>query len=324
MIGSRFTLPEIYCPFPATTFDDRPHPAAADAAREIYALIDELDGETSLLRDAATEVCLDDFTGRLYPDATPLGLRLAMMFELLFFGHETWIDQWHDQGRHLSPLELNRIYDRALEVYDGASVAPSDTLVAHLLKHFRTMVHAFDRPDHSGRIRGALPGYLRAQVWEIDFQNHRKMPSLTEYQGMRRVASSGVLNIITFPLVFDLNVPIEVLDHPVIQQLQEMHANYISWVNDIMSLGKELQEDGALNLVFILQEERELTLQQAVDAAVEIVRREATAYLDLKARLPRLGVPLTGDLAELLDKLERWQADAIAYQQRAPRYSVAQ
>lgn len=322
MTRSGLALPKIYCPFPSTTFDDRPHPAAADAAREIYAMIDGFDGGTSLLKDAAAEVCLGDFTGRLHPDATPRGLSLIMMCHLVFFGHEAWIEQRYDRGDQLSPLELNGTYDRALEVYDGIPAAPSDTLVAHLLEHFGTAVRAFNRPEHSGRIRVAMEGYLRAQVWELDVRNHRGMPPLTIYQAMRRDTCAAVLQFELFPLMFDLNIPGELLDHPVVRQLQAMHSNYTAWVNDLFSLEKEMKEKGALNLVFVLQKENNLPLRQAIDFAAEMVRAEATAYIDLKASLPRLGITLTGGLAGLLDQEERYQADAIAYQQRAPRFSV--
>jgi hypothetical protein len=315
-------IPEIYCPFPSSTFDDIPHPAAANAAREIYALIDELDGGTSLLRDAAEEVRLGDFTGRVHPDATPQGLSLMMTCHLVFFGHEAWIDQSHDRSDQRSTLKLNEIYDRALEVYDGDSATSTDTLIAHLLEHFGTAVRASNRPEYSGQIRVATEGYLRTQVWELDARNRREMPPLTIYQAMRRDTSAAVLDFVLFPLIYDLKIPAGLLDHPVVRQLQAMHSNYLAWANDLLSLEKEMKENGALNLVFVLQKERGLSLQQAITAAAEMVRKEAMAYLDLKDRLPRLGITLTGGLAGLLDQEERYQARAIAYQQRAPRFSV--
>ncbi|MFD7256899.1 terpene synthase family protein [Streptomyces sp. NPDC059874] len=322
MSGSGFTLPNIYCPFPATTFNDRPNPATPDVARDVYALIDKLDGGTPLLRDAAAGVHLADFAGRLHPDVSPQGLALVFMSHLVFYGHEAWIEQGEAPGHYLSPLELNRTYDRALEVFDGASTASSDTLVADLLGHFGNTVRSFNRPENYARIRTALEGYLRSQVWERDFRNHREMPSLATYQAMRRNTSSTVLYLELFTLFFDLNIPVTLLDHPVVRQLQDMQANYTCWVNDIFSFEKELKEDGALNLIFLLREARNLSWQQAVDAAAEMVKKEATDYLDLKARLPRLGIPLAGALAELLDQEERWQAHCIVYQQRAPRFSV--
>ncbi|MFD4137282.1 hypothetical protein [Streptomyces goshikiensis] len=322
MNGSGFTLPEIYCPFPVSTFNDRPHPATAEAARELDALIDELDGGASLVRDAAAGVFLADFAGRLHPDVSSQGLALVLMSHLVFYGHEAWIEQVDAPGHHLSPLELNTVYDRALEVFDGAATAPSDTLVAHLLEPFGNLVQASKKPESCVRIRIALEGYLRAQVWERDVRSRREMPSLATYQAMRRNTSSTVLYLELFPRFLDLDIPATLLDHPVVRQLQDMQANYTCWVNDIFSFEKEMQEDGALNLVFLLREARNLSWQQAVAAAAEMVEQEATDYLALKARLPRLGIPLTGALAELLDQQERWQAHCITYQQQAPRFSV--
>ncbi|MFE0042666.1 terpene synthase family protein [Streptomyces albireticuli] len=320
MSGPSLTIPELYCPFPASTFDDRPHPAAPDVSREIYALIDDLDGGSSLLKDAAAGVVLGDFMGRIHPAASPQGLGLAMMCALLFFGHDDWIDQRDNRGQHLSPLELNESYDRALKVYDGDPALPSDPLIARLLEHFGAMVRAFNRPADSLRIRMSLEGYLRTQVWELDVRSRREIPPLPVYQAMRRNITSSVLYFDLYPLICDLHVPAGLLNHPVVQQLRLMHADYCSWANDLLSLEKELKEDGALNLAYVLQAERGLPLQQAIDAAAEMVRNLVIDYLGLKARLPHLGIPLTGALAELLDEQERAQSHFIAYQQRAPRF----
>ncbi|MFD0357734.1 hypothetical protein ACFVHW_28960 [Streptomyces sp. NPDC127110] len=295
------------------------NPATADAAQEVYALVDELDGGGSILADAAADVFLAEFVGRFHPDVPPQGLRLAMLSHLVFFGHEARFEQ--GGGHRLSLQELDGVYDRALAVFDGAAAAPSDKLITHILERFGTAVRTFDRPEISARIHTTLEGYLRA-LWEHDFRNRRKMPSLATYQAMRPDTASQVLHFELFPLICDLDVPVTLLEHPVVRRLQGMQQNYSCWVNDVFSLAKEMKEDGALNLVFVLREARNLSLQQAVDAAAGLIREEATDYLDLKARLPHLGVPLNSALAELLDEEERWNARAISYQQRAPRFSV--
>ncbi|MFD5510024.1 hypothetical protein ACFWIB_19900 [Streptomyces sp. NPDC127051] len=320
MNESGFTIPVIYCPFEASSFDDRNHPEWPAVSREIYALIDDLDGSSSLLKDAAAGVVLGDYMGRVHPDASSRGLGLSMMLTLIFFGHDDWLDQKCSKGQHLSPLELNEYYDRALEVYDGASIEPSDPLIARLLEGFGVMMRAFERPADEIRIRISLEGYLRAHVWELDLRNRREIPPLPEYQAMRRNIAAMLLFYDMYPLIYDLNIPIRILDHPVVRQLTLMQADYTAWCNDILSFEKELNEDDPLNLPYILQAERNLSLQQALDAAAEMVKKTAIDYLGLKARLPQLGIPLSGALAELLDEMERTQSHFIAYQQRAPRW----
>jgi hypothetical protein len=320
LASSGFSIPDLYCPFPSG-FTGASHPLAAEIETETYELLGKL-GAPSEFSKTLSDIFIGEYAGRLYPESSRPELDLAVRYFLVFFWHDDWAAQRDRHGQLRSAAELNSAYDRALAVFDGAPAVPGDPLLALLVQHLARALDSFACPEYTARFRHALDQYLRAYVWKVDHLRRGDVPPLAVYRRMRRLVVGTLPVLELHPLIFRLPVPAHVLGHPVIRQLCHMMVNYIAWGNDLLSLARELAEGSTVNLVWVLCQERGLSLQQGIDAAAEAVQQEAVAYLALKERLPALGTGLDGTLLELLDRTERWAADGIPWHLGSPRYSV--
>ncbi|MFF7731130.1 hypothetical protein [Streptomyces sp. NPDC008001] len=103
--------------------------------------------------------------------------------------------------------------------------------------------------------------------------------------------------------------------------LQGIAADYIARYTDIVTVSKDLHEGTVSNIVTVIRAELGCTLQNAVDTAAEIIRADADAFVDLRARLPHLGVGCHPDLESFLDRLQEWMANCEPWARNLPRYS---
>jgi hypothetical protein len=321
MTSSGFSVPHLYCPFPSG-FAGARHPLAAEIETQTYALLSEL-GAPSEFSKTLSDIYIGEYAGRLYPEASRQELDLAVRYFLVFFWHDDWVAERDRAGQFRSAAALTSVYDRALAVFDGAPAVPGDLLLTLLVQHLARGLDSFSRPEYSARFRHALEQYLRAYVWKVDHLRHGDVPALAVYRRMRRLVVGTLPMLELHPVIFRLPVPARLLGHPIVRQLTHMLVNYIAWVNDVLSLGRELAEGSTVNLVRVLCHERGLSLQQGVDAAAEAIEQEAVAYLALKDRLPALIAGSDAALSELLDRTERWAADGIPWHLGSPRYSVS-
>ena len=82
----------------------------------------------------------------------------------------------------------------------------------------------------------------------------------------------------------------DVYNHPLIQRLRVLTSRIVGWQNDIQGLNKELSlETETSNLVIVLQRERELSLQDALTAAMEIHDKDLAEFVALEKLLPEFG-----------------------------------
>ncbi len=68
--------------------------------------------------------------------------------------------------------------------------------------------------------------------------------------------------------------------------------NVISWSNDIIGLEIEMKRRDVHNLVLVLQQEYQLTLQEAINRAAELCNEEVRKFMDLESCRPSFG-PVT-------------------------------
>jgi hypothetical protein len=175
--------------------------------------------------------------------------------------------------------------------------------------------------DMSSFIRG-FARYLQSNVWEATNIWRRQPPRLSTYTNMRRHTGclfptyelSGVLG--------EIRLRPEVRQHVAVRQLEIMANNYTCWLNDVFSFERERGDGQVNNLVAVLQREFDTSYQEAADRAVAMCRREMEAYLELKDRLPGLGLDLADGLDGYLEVLESWMRALFDWHHMTSRYGV--
>ncbi|MCP4105040.1 MAG: hypothetical protein GY749_05825 [Desulfobacteraceae bacterium] len=104
-----------------------------------------------------------------------------------------------------------------------------------------------------------------------------------------------------------------------------MANNHICWINDIISFEKEkLEEASTNNLLVILQEEKKISLQEAVNFAVLLINKEMESFFEMKnimASFLAKGYPALQLYAGIL---ENWMNGHMYWNDETERYGDIQ
>ena len=94
--------------------------------------------------------------------------------------------------------------------------------------------------------------YLDANAEQVAFRHRRHIPDLHTYKELRLYSIGWYVSGLTLEFVLGLDLPDEVLEHPLLSALQVATAFHIMFVNDIFSFRKELSDGDLMNLVPVL------------------------------------------------------------------------
>ncbi|MFD5513621.1 terpene synthase family protein [Streptomyces sp. NPDC127051] len=315
------TLPAIDCPF-AADFETTEHPHAREATEELLDLLHHIDPDLpgSVIRRG---VPIEAILTRCWLGTSKSALLAGLMGSVHFFLHDDWVEERDDTGRLVRTRdELLAHYDSAHRILGGGSPLPGDLSLAHLLYLFRRQVIEVSPHPDIRSLALSVEQYLAAHVWELDIARQGRVPSLSTYVPMR-LYTGGTLPFFELDLhLYGLAVPARIREHPVVKHLCETAANLAIWVNDLYSINKERREGSAINLVAVLRAERSCSWPEAVDAATAMIHQATEAYLDVRGRLPDLGIDVSGDLEAWLSRVEAYMALTLINTPRTPRYGA--
>ncbi|MFI9770290.1 hypothetical protein ACIHJG_25965 [Streptomyces sp. NPDC052415] len=177
---------------------------------------------------------------------------------------------------------------------------------------------SFGTPAQVRRFTEAQRAWLFGVCWQIGNQARGLMPDLDEYVAMRLLSSGGEPTFAMLELATGLEVPDAQLRRPAVRALTEMAILVAALDNDRHSLRKELTRGHAdQNIYAVLQHQRQLSLQESVDAAAAVRDRVLTRFLQLHDRIrPQAGV----ELASYLQGLRYGIRGNAEWGLRVPRY----
>lgn len=162
--------------------------------------------------------------------------------------------------------------------------------------------------------------YFLACIWEASNRKAGIVPETNTYL-LKRVDSGAVypcLTIIEF--VGRLNLPENVLCHPVVRDLSLCTNNLVCWSNDIVSLEKEVKNGDMHNLVIALSNTHQISLQQATDKAVVMYDTEMKRFEALTHQVPQFSTEVDTDLQCYIEGLKFWIQGNLDWSFESQRY----
>jgi len=219
--------------------------------------------------------------GCMFPRANEAQLTTVCRFYI-------WAFMIDDTFEYATVEELQAIHRRSLAILNGAPVHPGEILYREL-PQLRQDLLATGSEAWLQRFCNSLTIYFEGIQQEIPYRKSMQFPAFEEFVGIREKA----VNV--YPLV-DLAqaitgeiLPSGVLEHPVLQRLAQLTCRILSWSNDYFSAHLEKGND-VLNLVLILQHERNCSMEAAYAAAVEVHDQDVATFCLLKQALPDFGL----------------------------------
>ncbi|MGS2763055.1 terpene synthase family protein [Sinomicrobium sp. M5D2P9] len=147
---------------------------------------------------------------------------------------------------------------------------------------------------------------FNAAIWELENVAKGYCPTLEEYMKYRSFFAGANLATDMAEIVANINLPEEIMQHPAVQQLLKLSRNLVSFANDMFSLSKEIVQNNTNdkhNLVFIMQEKYNLSLEEAILKAAEFHDEQAREFISLSSDLPVFGAGIDKEISRYITAL---------------------
>lgn len=235
---------------------------------------------------------------RAYPDVSIDDLNLISDWtSWLFCLDDTWDDD-PDMGRFLF------FEKELLDILNVKSITAHDEPFTLGLYDIKQRLLQKTTPVRVNKFCSSVKQYFQGAKWEHINRLQNKL-CLATYLKMRLFASAMYTYFDLIGLHQNSRIP-EFREQIYVQQLEVMVNNWVSWVNDIFGLHREIKEGNLSNLVRVLQEEYSLSQQEAVNGAVEMCDAEMRAFLILESQIPLLEKDENLDLKRHIKGLRSW------------------
>jgi hypothetical protein len=237
------------------------------------------------------------------------------------------------------------LYDDQFDGPLGVDVAGTKAVVARTKAVFHDYVPHRDDPlnyalfDYCRRIRPGMSdlwwerfttdmeNWLDAYAWETGLRAAQRIPSFEEYRA-NRIHSGGMLNAYDLVEVAErMTVPERFLRHEAVYRMLVNCCNIICWINDLISLSKEVLHKPFNNLLYVIQRHERCDLQEAVDRICALVRGLCAEVLAVQTEAPNL-VETLGLSQHERENALRWVtaiiycvSGSIVWQLESGRYS---
>ncbi|MEV6012534.1 isoafricanol synthase [Streptomyces sp. NPDC051976] len=285
---------------------------------------------------------LERLMAYFYPDATASGLELAADFNAWFF----IFDDQFDGGLGTRPEEIRRVVDTLVDTMtvEGTPLvegAPSATDVpgfgaeesdTPLVRAFRNIwLRSTASAPNSWRLRfrAHWRAYLAAHEGEAHQRNAERPPSFQQFLDVRR-ESIGVRPCLDFTeRCGGYALPDEMHRSPVLAEMREITGDVVIFVNDIISLVKELAAGDVTNSVVVHRAQQGCTIEESVAHISALANSRTARFTRLAATLPgtlaRSGVPreTREHVSHYVDGMRHLMAGNLAWSLATSRYDEA-
>ncbi len=246
---------------------------------------------------------LERLMAYFYPDATATRLELATDFNAWFF----IFDDQFDGGLGNRPAEIRRVVDTLVDTMTvegtppptagavsgahrpGAVPRPGGEQDPPLVRAFRDIWLRSTASAPDGwrlRFRAHWRAYLAAHEAEAHQRNADRPPSFEQFLDVRR-ESIGVRPCLDFiERCGGYTLPDDLHGTPALREMREITGDVVIFVNDIVSLVKELAAGDVNNSVVVHRAHEGCTIEQSVAHISALANTRADRFTRLAAALP--------------------------------------
>ena len=212
---------------------------------------------------------------------------------------------WDDQFEYTSIEEFEHLQQRIVDVFYGKTInsehSGPDRLVAlmrDIMRRQRVPQEWMDRVmDDNNRY------ILYGEREEVAFRKELRYPPSATYLITREHSIALHVCFNWSELGAGFILPQRLAEHPFLQRLRRLGARICVLMNDIHSLRKEMgkEMEGILNMVRVLQHERNLSVEDACIETKRIHDDLLSTFVIMQNNVPDFGVYNDGVKAYILD-----------------------
>ncbi|WP_148044353.1 terpene synthase family protein [Sinomicrobium pectinilyticum] len=196
-----------------------------------------------------------------------------------------------DQIEHSSPQEIEHLRMRCTAILRGEQPTPQENALYRHMALLRDEFKAFMPGIWMERFIDYFYITIRYGIeLEHPYKVANRPPSLALFKVLREY-NVLMLPYLTFgEIESGLILPEHIIEHPVVKRMITLLVRIIAWQNDIHSLPKELAKGTEIfNLVLVLQQEYQLSLEDASAEALRIHNEDLAELLALHKEYREFG-----------------------------------
>ncbi|KAI0780394.1 terpenoid synthase [Trametes elegans] len=317
-----FILPDLvgHCSFPLVY-----HPDGDAVAAESVRWLDEGCPELSpKARAALYGLQAGELTAYCYPYCSTARLRVVSDFMNYLFH----LDNISDGMMRKSTEELADVVMNALWFPDhyeptrcpGKPQPAAEPSAGKMARDYWVRCIRDAGPGPQARFKETLELFFEAVHQQARDRDAGVIPDLESYINVRRDTSGckPVFDLIEYAMGIDL--PEDVVTHPVIMALNQGANDLVTWSNDIFSYNVEQARGDTHNMIPILMNLRGLDLQSAVDFVGDLCKQTIDAFIDNQRKIPSFGPELDRAVGMYVQGLQDWISGSLHWSFMTERY----
>ncbi|SFE17165.1 Terpene synthase family, metal binding domain [Chitinophaga sp. CF118] len=279
MYYSSISIPELYCPFNSQI---SPYAGAVESHTskwvEEFRIRDDIKGYT--------ESRFAYMTSRFYPTAEYSRLCLANDLLVLLFLLDDVFDNKNEETQN--PETLKKLLYSCLEILKNDrsyTLESGGNILAALTDVWKRMKDCTSIQYQEKFVQDMLK-LFSAVDWQNKNVNAAKIPSIADYIESRPLIGGAHIAATLIELTEQVHLPANIISHKKIINLTMLCGHLGCWANDLYSLNKEMEHGDMHNLVLVMQEEKNLNIENAINETVRLHNQEMIQFERIFHSLP--------------------------------------
>ncbi|KAG2337543.1 terpenoid synthase [Suillus weaverae] len=255
------------------------------------------------------------FASVCYPDADAFHLKVCADF----LGWSFKLDDWLEIDRS-DVTDAWESRDCCMSAFRDPVNFQTERYSGKMCKSFVGRLKETGGPGCTERFIHGMDLWFISAAKEADNRAKGHVNDVKSYIDLRRDLSGCKPYFALIEFVGRIDLPDEVVSHPVIMALEEATNDFVSWSNDIFSYNMEQSHHSTHNLVAVLMVDQGLDLQSAVDYCGRLCNISLRRFEETRAILPSWGEEVDKEVAIYVEGLQNWITGSLQWTFETTRY----
>ncbi|OJA14363.1 hypothetical protein AZE42_04965 [Rhizopogon vesiculosus] len=248
-----------------------------------------------------------------YPDVDAFRLRVCTDFLNWLFTMDDWLER-SDVDYILGMHE--RCISAFCDPINFQTEAPGVKMCKSYLSRFRESAV----PGCTERFIHRMDLFFMAVVQEVDERAKGRAHDLESYIALRRNTSCDLPCFALIEYAAQINLPDEVMSHPVIMAMEEAVNDLVAWSNDMFSYNVEQSRGDTHNIIMVIMHEHGLDLQGAMEYCGGLCKDTIQRFEDNRAIVPSWGKEIDEQVVIYVGGLQDWIVGSLHWSFDSTRY----
>ncbi|MDN3695411.1 hypothetical protein QWZ06_25885 [Chryseobacterium tructae] len=232
---------------------------------------------------------LGSLTAQVYPNA---GIdKLIVLGRWMFFGF--CFDDFYG-SRPINELKI--ACQRAIDILKGELPEEGEPEFFHQLTIIKKEFSPFVTDYWFERLIRHHQDWFEGMEIETEYNNEKtqSFPSVEDYMLIREKLVGGELVCDQLEVVSDFIMTEEIFTHPDIKRYRQLFFRLMAWFNDLYSFEKEALNGEKMNLVLVIENERNCSRSEAYIEAVHFHNDDLEEFIRIGKNIPDFGIQNEG------------------------------